>query len=173
MSSPHPSTASGTGSTPPLAPRPGRRAGAAMPVIRPAQREDYAAVISLLDAAHLPHADLTPEHLDEFLLSERGRGLDGVVGLEGQGEARLLRSLAVSERAQGHGLGHRLLEAAEAQARSRGAQRLWLLTTTAEAFFARAGYVRAERETAPKALRLLTEFSSVCPSTAACMTKAL
>lgn len=173
MSSPHPSTASGTGSHPPLASRPGRRKGIATPAIRPAQREDYAAVVALLDAAHLPHADLTPEHLGDFLISERGRGLDGVVGLEGQGEARLLRSLAVAERAQGHGLGHRLLEAAEERARSQGAARLWLLTTAAETFFARAGYVRAERETAPKALRLLTEFSSVCPSTAACMTKAL
>ena len=67
MSSPHPSSASGNGSNPPLASRPGRRQGAAMPVIRPARREDYAAVIALLDAAHLPHDDLTPEHLDDFL----------------------------------------------------------------------------------------------------------
>lgn len=143
------------------------------PEIRAARRDDYPAVIDLLDAAHLPHQDLTPEHLDDFLLSERGRGLDGVIGLEGHGAARLLRSLAVAERAQGHGLGHLLLDAAEARARSQGANRLWLLTTTAEPFFARAGYVRAERETAPKALRLLTEFASVCPSTAVCMTKAL
>lgn len=171
MSTLHPQTRS-TGTIAPPAPAGIRRRNAATE-IRPAGRDDFAAVIALLDAAHLPHADLTPEHMDGFLLSERGRGLDGVVGLEGQGEARLLRSLAVAERAQGHGLGHRLMEAAEQRARSQGARRLWLLTTTAEPFFARAGYRRAERDAAPKALRLLTEFSSVCPSTAACMTKAL
>lgn len=165
------STPHSSGKPAPLAPGPARRRSA--PEIRPARRDDYAAVLELLAAAHLPHSDLTPEHLDDFLVSERGRGLDGVVGIEGQGEARLLRSLAVAERAQGHGLGHRLMDAAEARARSQGASRLWLLTTTAEPFFARIGYVRAERETAPKALRLLTEFASICPSTAACMTKAL
>lgn len=161
-----------SGKNSPLASRPGRRA-APPQRIRPATRADYPAVVALLDAAHLPHSDLTPEHLDEFLLAERGDSLEGVIGLEGQGKARLLRSLAVAERAQGHGLGHRLLAAAEARAREQQAERLWLLTTTAEAFFALAGYARVERDTAPTALRLLTEFTSVCPSTAACMTKPL
>ncbi|MDP3856224.1 MAG: arsenic resistance N-acetyltransferase ArsN2 [Stagnimonas sp.] len=171
MSTPH-SQAPKSGKPAPLASRPVRRRAPTLE-IRPARREDYPTVIALLDAAHLPHCDLTPEHLDEFLLAERGERLEGVVGLEGQGEARLLRSLAVAERAQGAGLGHLLMEAAEARARAQGASRLWLLTTTAEPFFARAGYLRAERDTAPKALRLLTEFASVCPSTAACMTKML
>lgn len=165
---PNPRHATPTGS-----PARGARRRNSSLTIRAATREDYPAVLALLSAAHLPHSDLTAEHLDHFLLAERDEELEGVVGLEGEGEARLLRSLAVAERAQGHGLGHRLLAAAEASAREQGANRLWLLTTTAEPFFARAGYARAERETAPKALRLLTEFTSVCPSTAACMTKLL
>lgn len=157
----------------PPARRPRKTASTRGQALRQAAPLDYPAIIALLDAAHLPHDDLRPDHLDDFLLASGASALEGVVGLEGVGSARLLRSLAVAERAQGQGLGHRLMRGAEDRARESGAEALWLLTTTAEDFFARAGYARAARESAPKALRLLTEFASVCPSTAVCMTKRL
>lgn len=140
--------------------------------LRSATAADLPAVRALLEASLLPVDDLAADLLSEFLLAEDS-ALLGVVGLEGTGSARLLRSLAVAERAQGQRLGHRLLQAIELRARAQGAEAVFLLTTTAEPFFAHAGYLRVPRESAPAGLKLLAEFSNVCPSNAACMRKQL
>ena len=96
-----------------------------------------------------------------------------MIGLEGYGAVALLRSLAVAPAWQGLGLGSALLAHAEQAARQRGVQALYLLTTTAEAFFARRGYVRLSREAAPPVLHRTAEFAALCPASAVGMTKAL
>ncbi len=141
-------------------------------LIRLATAADLPEIKTLLETSLLPVADLSDDLMAGFQLAESD-GLIGVVGLEGGGKARLLRSMAVAERAQGQGLGHRLLQAAETLASEQGAETIYLLTTTAEPFFARAGYLRVPRESAPAGLKLLAEFSNLCPSTAACMSKRL
>jgi protein-tyrosine-phosphatase len=50
---------------------------------------------------------------------------------------------------------------------------LYLLTTTAEPFFAKHGYARAAREAAPAAIRATREFSGICPSSSAFMSRDL
>lgn len=140
--------------------------------LRRAMAADLTAVVALLESALLPVADLDADHMPHFLLAE-GKGLLGVVGLEGTGKARLLRSMAVAEHAQGQGLGHRLLQAIETQALAEGVESIFLLTTTAAPFFHRAGYVPVQRERAPAGLKLLAEFGNLCPTTASCMHKAL
>ncbi|MFZ1643195.1 MAG: GNAT family N-acetyltransferase [Candidatus Contendobacter sp.] len=85
----------------------------------------------------------------------------------------LLRSLAVAPDGQGQGLGSALLTHAEQAARQRGVQALYLLTTTAEAFFVQRGYVRIPREAAPPILRQTAEFAALCPASAVCLTRAL
>ena len=85
----------------------------------------------------------------------------------------LLRSLAVAPDWQGRGLGAALLAHAERTARQRGITTLYLLTTTAEAFFARHGYVRLPREAAPPVLHQTAEFAALCPASAVCLTKPL
>jgi amino-acid N-acetyltransferase len=85
----------------------------------------------------------------------------------------LLRSLAVAPAWQGQGLGSALVAHAEQAARQRGIAALYLLTPTAEAFFARRGYVRLPREAAPSVLRQTTEFASLCPASAVCLTRTL
>ena len=96
-----------------------------------------------------------------------------MVGLEIYGTVALLRSLAVAPDGQGRGLGAALLAHAERAARQRGITALYLLTTTAEAFFARRGYVRLPRQAAPPVLRQTAEFAALCPASAVCLTKAL
>ena len=96
-----------------------------------------------------------------------------MIGLEGYGAVALLRSLAVAPAWQGRGLGAALLAHAERMARQRGIAALYLLTTTAEAFFTRRGYVRLAREAAPPVLHPTAEFAALCPASAACLTKAL
>jgi amino-acid N-acetyltransferase len=134
---------------------------------------EEAAVRALLAAAGLPVADLTAAHLDDFWGCGESLDLIGVVGLEVYGTVALLRSLAVAPDGQGRGLGSALLAHAERAARQRGVQALYLLTTTAEAFFVQRGYVRIPREAAPPILRQTAEFAALCPVSAACLTKAL
>ena len=136
-------------------------------------RPDETAVRVLLTAAGLPVADLTAAHLDDFWGCRDGADLAGVVGLEVYGTVALLRSLAVAPVWQGRGLGAALLTHAEQAARQQGIEALYLLTTTAEAFFARRGYARIPREAAPPILRQTAEFAALCPASAVCLMKAL
>lgn len=134
---------------------------------------DLDALRALLGAAGLPHEDLTPAHLRDFLLLREGEAVVGAVGLERFGPDALLRSLVVRPDQRGRGLGGRLVDAAEARARDEGVTRLWLLTETAAPFFAARGYAPAERDRAPEAVRATAEFAALCPASAACLAKRL
>ena len=127
----------------------------------------------LLVESGLPTADITATHLRHFFFCGPGPDLEGLVGLELYGEAALLRSLAVAPNRRGSGLGSRLVEHAERYARDRGVRSLYLLTTTAEAFFLRLGYVRIARDEAPADIKTTTEFSGICPTSSAFMVKNL
>jgi amino-acid N-acetyltransferase len=97
----------------------------------------------------------------------------GVVGLELYGPLALLRSLAVATSHRGTGLGKTLVAAAEAHAQSCGVRELCVLTTTAERFFERLRYQRADRDAAPAVIRGTSEFTSLCPASAAFLRKRL
>lgn len=127
----------------------------------------------LLAAAGLPTADLTASHFEHFIACGTPGALRGLVGVELHGDAGLLRSLAVRTDARGQGCGERLVTAIEAHARAHGVRTLYLLTNTAETFFARRGYRSIPREEAPAAIRATHEFASLCPASAVCMSKTL
>jgi len=138
-----------------------------------AARPSLPVAVAILQRAGLPTADLTEERLEEFFEARDSSGPLGIVGLELSPPDGLLRSLVVETHARRRGLGSRLLAHAEAHARSRGVRWLYLLTTTAEAFFAGRGYVRAERSEAPPSIRSSAEFTALCPASAAFMVKHL
>ncbi len=127
----------------------------------------------LLSESGLPIEDITEQHLQHFFGYGSGLELEGLVGLELYGDVALLRSLAVVSSRRGTGLGSGLVVHAERHAQDRGAKSLYLLTTTAEAFFLRRGYARVARETAPAAIQSTREFSGICPSSSAFMVKHL
>lgn len=139
-------------------------------LIRPG---DEAQVKHLLATCQLPHEDITSSHLAHFLAAWDRSQLVGVVGLQLFGDAALLRSLAVASPYRGRGIGALLTEKAEEQARSQGVGVLYLLTTTAEDFFARYGYAVVERAAVPFAVQQTAEFQSLCPASAVCMVKHL
>jgi amino-acid N-acetyltransferase len=139
--------------------------------IAAAQPADLPAIRALLAASGLPGEDLTPAHLDSFWVRRDLAGLVGVVGLELRGHSALLRSLAVRRDGQGHRLGAALLAHAESQAGVLGVDRLYLLTTTAERFFAARGYAVAPRDAAPPEIQATAEFAGLCPSSSVCMIK--
>lgn len=97
----------------------------------------------------------------------------GIGGVEVHGRDGLLRSVVVTEPNRGRGFGTALCDALEERAREAGVRTLYLLTTTAAAFFHRCGYRALDREDAPPCIRKTAEFSSLCPTSATCMQKPL
>ena len=136
-------------------------------------RPSLQVAVQLLQDASLPTEDLTASHCEHFYFTGPASQPTGLVGLEIFGDVALLRSLVVTPQRRGAGEGASLLRYAEAEARSRGVRVLYLLTTTAERFFAKHGYQRAARETAPPAIRRTPEFAGICPASSAFMTRAL
>ena len=132
---------------------------------------DEPGIRQLLSSCGLPHEDLTPEHLHHFwVIKEKGQ-LIGVIGLEVLRPLALLRSLAIDPLFRNRGLGSQLAQQAEKYADSLKIQGLYLLTTTAEGFFAKRGYQKVRRESTPDQIQGTAEFRSMCPLTAVCMVK--
>lgn len=136
-------------------------------------RPRRAVAVEMLRAASLPVSDLTDVHMEHFYYCGPESSPFGLVGFELCGTDALLRSLAVAPEQRQRGLGHELVAHAESEARARGANAMYLLTTTAAEFFIRRGYVTAERDHAPAGIRATQEFAGICPASSAFMMKKL
>ena len=140
--------------------------------ISAAAQNDVPSITSLLCEADLPNEDFA-DHLQHFLVVRRGSEIVGAIGFELHGADALLRSLVVAPALRGAGLGVRLVEQLTAAALSQGVTRFFLLTTTAEAFFAKRGFHTVARQTVPADIAGTKEFNSLCPVSAVCMTRSL
>lgn len=129
-------------------------------------------VEALLEENDLPTRDVRSK-LEWFYLGYDGDDPVGVGGVEVHGTEGLLRSVVVEQSARGEGFGTAICEALETRARNEGVETLYLLTTTAPAFFSDREFVEIERTEAPTAIRQTTEFDDLCPASAACMRKSL
>jgi amino-acid N-acetyltransferase len=134
-------------------------------------RPPRSTAVALLQAQGLPVSDITGEHLEHFFFVGSDGSPTGLIGLELYGTNALLRSLVVAENARGKGLGSILIDHAEQYAASKGVGSIYLLTTTAEAFFKHLGYERIERSAAPPSIERTREFASLCPASSAFMSK--
>lgn len=140
--------------------------------VEAASPADLPSIRVLLDEARLPHSDLTDASRVRFWVARDGLVV-GAIGLESFGTAGLLRSLVISPRARRMGLGGQLVHVLETAAAAAGIRELVLLTQTAEPFFAQRGYARIDRAHAPAAVLAASEFKSLCPASASCMSKTL
>jgi amino-acid N-acetyltransferase len=131
-------------------------------------------VEALLTANGLPHGDIRTAPAEFFIArSNSDPGVVGVGGVEQYGADGLLRSIAVAEPYRGKGYGTALCAELERYARGSGVERLYLLTTTAAAFFRQRGYETVPRSDAPASVRSTTEFAELCPASATCMRRDL
>jgi amino-acid N-acetyltransferase len=144
-----------------------------MPMVEIHMRPQMRIAATLLESAQLPASDLTEAHLDHFFFSGTETSPSGLVGLEFCAGDVLLRSLVVCPEFRFAGLGGALVRHAESYARACGVRSIFLLTTSAEAFFERRGYARAARASAPEAVRNTREFAAICSASAAFMVKQL
>jgi amino-acid N-acetyltransferase len=137
------------------------------------QRPPHQTAVALLGGEGLPISDLTDQHLEHFFFSGPDESPTGLVGLEVYGTDALLRSLVVAADTRAMGLGSTLVKHAQDYAASREVRAIYLLTMTAEAFFARLGYRRIDRAEAPTSIQSTHEFASLCPASSVFMTKRL
>jgi arsenate reductase len=133
---------------------------------------DLGEIRAILDRLHLPSQDVGRAN-QAFVVARSGTDLVGCVALERYGTDALLRSLAVVPRLQGTGVGKALCRGAVTEAVRSGTRALYLLTTTAERFFAREGFRRIDRTRVPAAIAASLEFRTLCPSSAVCMERAV
>ena len=139
--------------------------------LRRASSNDEEAVNALLTRASLP-LDGVREALPCFVVAEDAGEIVGVAGVEAcgaTGEHSLLRSVAVVPQWRNRGLGRILVTRAIAEAEARGAKALYLLTTTAEAYFPSFGFSVTSRDTVPDDVRATKEFQGACPASATVM----
>jgi SAM-dependent methyltransferase len=134
---------------------------------------DDAAIRSLLEEAGLPTESIGTGRTF-FSVALREGAVIAVAGLEFYGPDALLRSVAVSGKARGEGLGSSLLRFTETTAAERGIQRMVLLTETARPFFLHRGYRAIDRAmVCNPAMERSSEFSGICPSSSVCMVREL
>ena len=136
--------------------------------IEPARAEDVARVKELLSERHLP-LDGLDDHLDTLLVARDAASVVGSVALELYDGGALLRSLAVAPGVQGQGVGRLLTDAILRLARERGICDVFLLTTTASAYFPRFAFEQVARDDVPASVRESIEFKSACPASAIAM----
>jgi amino-acid N-acetyltransferase len=138
--------------------------------LRSASSSELETVVDLLNRSGLPTAGVA-DNFSQFLVAEADGRLVGVVGLELYGQSALLRSAAVEESWRGSGVGRVLVERALDLARDRGIVDVYLLTTTAEHYFPKFGFVCVRRDEVAPGVRSSVEFQTSCPASATAMRK--
>jgi arsenite methyltransferase len=146
---------------------------AAAATVRAAVARDRLAVEALVRAADLPAGVTGVLETGGLLVAESAEGIVGTAGLEVHGGDGLIRSVAVAPDWRNRGVGERLVRAVTDRARGLGLRRLYLLTTTASSWFARLGFAPVDRAHVPEEVQRSTEFSELCPASAAVMMREL
>lgn len=122
-------------------------------------------MVEWLTDERLPTVDLWDSGGAYFAFGDT-RDPDGFGGTVRSDNVVLLRSIVVNPARRKHGLGARIVE--QLVAAHPGAD-VWLLTTSAEPFFARQGFGRVAREDAPPAVAASAQFQGLCSASAALM----
>ena len=136
------------------------------------ENKDIGFAKELLREFDLPNSDIENESLNLFTIS-RTNEVVGIVGFEQYDVHGLLRSFVIDKNYQSKGLGAQALVVVETLANQQGVEQFYLLTTTADKFFARNDYTVFDRQAVPESISKTTEFNTLCPDSAVCMRKIL
>jgi N-acetylglutamate synthase-like GNAT family acetyltransferase/protein-tyrosine-phosphatase len=138
--------------------------------IGPASGGDLDAIQRLLVGSLLPSRDVGGPHQRFIVASENGR-LIGCAGLQVAGQDGLVRSMAVHWTRRNAGLGSRLHERLLFEAVLAGVRTLYVVTTTAEDFFAGHGFRKIEARAVPPELQASEEFTAFVPGGSTVMSR--
>ena len=129
---------------------------------------DLVQLQALLRANQLPVDDCA-DHLHRFSAIYKGDQLIAAGAIEAAEQYGLLRSVVVLEGCRGKGLARDITAHLLQRARDEGRLAIYLLTETAEAYFAALGFSSVARVDVPLAVTRTRQFSSLCPDSASCM----
>src|SRR5215831_13289368 len=129
-------------------------------ILTPALPGDAPAILDLVRGVQLPREGIEAT-LEYFWVAREDEQIVGTVGLEVYDDLALLRSLAVTPSRQHTGLGRALTETALTYLTTRQFRAVYLLTTTAEAFFARHGFCLMARDAVLASVQQSVEFQGV------------
>lgn len=138
--------------------------------VRKATNKDLSAVEKLLVASKLPTEGVR-DNFSNFVVADDDGAIAGAIGLEKYGSVALLRSAVVAPDHRGTGVGGKLVAQLIERAEEAGVDELYLLTTTAEEYFPKFGFIRTTRAAVPEAVKASAEFRGACPDTAVVMTR--
>jgi amino-acid N-acetyltransferase len=141
-------------------------------IIERANPGDLPEVHTLLQRSQLP-LDGLDEHVETMIVAREASHVVGTAALELYADGALLRSVVVDPAVQGRQLGHKLTETALQMAQQHGVRAVFLLTTTAEAFFPKFGFEPVARADVPASVQASVEFRYACPASAVVMRKRL
>jgi amino-acid N-acetyltransferase len=127
--------------------------------------------LTLLREANLPIEGVEDNFPAGYIVAETGDQVIAVAGMEMYGSFGLLRSLAVSPDWRRLGIGKALTERLLELAWTMSLEAVYLLTTTAQAYFAGKGFRRVDRKDVPAEIRASGEFAGACPASAICMVR--
>lgn len=131
--------------------------------------EELEALKKLLNESKLPKEDINL-HGSYFIGYFENQGhLIASGGLEFYGTSALLRSLAVDVNYRSQSLGQQVVSDLIEHAKEKSIGSIFLLTETAHDYFLKKGFKDIARELVPESLKKSSEFTSVCPVSAACM----
>ncbi|MFO0997306.1 MAG: arsenic resistance N-acetyltransferase ArsN2 [Alphaproteobacteria bacterium] len=143
------------------------------PTIRPLADAEMATLRAALEEADLPTQDLDGG-CKRFFAAVGADGVPlGYAGLEVYGSDALLRSVVVPRSRQRNGIGRALVRGTLDAAARDGVRTIYLLTMTAEGFFANLDFRRTERTAVPAPIAKTREFTTLCPATAVAMARTL
>ena len=135
-----------------------------------AEKDNLSLLQGILEQNDLPTDDIYNNSIRFFVAKENDRIL-GLVGLEVYKPFGLLRSLAVMDEFKNKQIGKKLVEYLITESKSEEIKELYLLTTTADKYFPKFGFIRIEREQVPDSIRQTEEFKNICPDSAVVMKK--
>lgn len=134
-----------------------------------ATQSDIKNIKDLLQSVALPIEDVSLQK-QKFWVVKKGETLMGVVALEYYPPNAILRSFAVKEEFRDQGLGSELFSKAIEEATKKNLTDLYLLTTTADKYFRKKGWVEKDKNKVPESIAQSREYNSICPESAVCMT---
>jgi amino-acid N-acetyltransferase len=141
--------------------------------IRSANIDDLATAREILNLCDLPLEGLEDQFGDNYCIVELEDEIVGLGGIEKYGSLGLIRSVAVKPGVQRKQIGTAIVKERLAWARRAGLSGIYLLTTTADQFFVKLGFIVIRREDVAPEIKESSEYSTVCPDSAVVMFKSL
>jgi len=136
--------------------------------IQQANSDHLVEIKEILTSHNLPNDDIDG-HIENFLVASKNGSVIGMVGVEIYDQMALLRSFGVKNEYQGTGVGTMLFDEMLKRIKNKSVKKVFLLTTTAEGYFYKKGFVRFQRNNVPEKIQDSHEFKIACPSSAVCM----